>query len=160
MLIVQKETLDLPPLPIADSEAAYLIVGGMGGIGRAIVAWMVEKGAKNLLVVSRTADKHIEAVQLSADARARGCNLQFRSCDISSGENLVSLLADCSKTLPPVRGVVHAAMVLDVSDHHEDEEKATETETPQKDRLLTATISTGHGARTNDLGSVEPGDPG
>lgn len=87
----------------------------MGGIGRAIIMWLIERGAANILAVSRTADKHADAEKLAAVAHSSGCNLQFRSCDISIEDNLIKLLEDCSRTLPPICGVINAAMVLDVS---------------------------------------------
>jgi NAD(P)-dependent dehydrogenase (short-subunit alcohol dehydrogenase family) len=118
MLTVEKETSGVLPWSIENSNATYLIVGGVGGIGRAIVAWMVERGAKNVLVVSRNAEKHSEVAELNAEAQAGGCTLQFRSCDLSIEENFVKLLADCSSTLPPISGVINAAMILDVSEHH------------------------------------------
>jgi NAD(P)-dependent dehydrogenase (short-subunit alcohol dehydrogenase family) len=76
---------------------------------------MISKGAKNLLLVSRHATTHRNAPELQMKGRAAGCNVQIRDGDIADENSLVELLAECSLTLPPIRGVVNGAMVLDVS---------------------------------------------
>lgn len=105
----------LRPLSLEDPESTYLIVGGLGGIGRAIALWMINKGAKNILVSSRRGSSDPDAILLQQSARASGCNLQIRGCDISDEESLVRLVKDCAAILPPIRGVVQGAMQLDVS---------------------------------------------
>jgi NADPH:quinone reductase-like Zn-dependent oxidoreductase/SAM-dependent methyltransferase len=97
-------------------DRTYLVVGGMGGIGRAIAIWMMENGANNILIVSRTASTHQSAPALCQKARANGCNLQIRSCDISDENAFLELLAECTTLMPPITGVIQAAMHLDVSD--------------------------------------------
>lgn len=37
-----------------DPVATYLIIGGMGGLGKALIEWMMEKGARKLVVLSRS----------------------------------------------------------------------------------------------------------
>lgn len=103
------------PLSLAREDATYLIAGGLGGVGRAIASWMVEKGATNILLVSRHAETHPETKGLLQTARESGCNLRVRNCDVSNESELVKLIAECSGTMPPIRGVVNAAMVLEVS---------------------------------------------
>ncbi|OTA56670.1 polyketide synthase [Hypoxylon sp. EC38] len=100
------------PLPLSHN-ATYLIAGGMGRVGSAIVSWLIGEGAKNLLVVSRNAEAHPKAAELSAIARAAGCSLYIRSCDIADEKKLVKLLAECSGAMPPIQGVINASMVLD-----------------------------------------------
>ena len=38
-------------------EASYLLIGGLGGLGRAISTWLMEHGARNLIYLSRSAGK-------------------------------------------------------------------------------------------------------
>ena len=40
--------------PLFRKDASYLLVGGLGGIGRAIASWTVEHGAKHLVLVNRS----------------------------------------------------------------------------------------------------------
>jgi NAD(P)-dependent dehydrogenase (short-subunit alcohol dehydrogenase family) len=98
-----------------DANATYLIVGGVTGIGSSVTEWMVSKGAKNLLLVSRHATIHPNGPKLQAQGEAAGCNMHIRDCDISDEKSLVELLAESARTLPPIRGVINGAMVLDVS---------------------------------------------
>ncbi|OBT83082.1 hypothetical protein VE02_08865 [Pseudogymnoascus sp. 03VT05] len=103
------------PFSLCNPNATYLIVGGVTGICRAITEWMMtEKGAQNLLIISRHATSHKYAAQLKVTAKDTGCNLQIRDCDASDELSLVELLAEASRSMPPVRGVVNGAMVLDV----------------------------------------------
>lgn len=73
----------------------------------------MEIGAKNLLVVSRNAESSPDAADVKKLAQADGCNLVIKSCDVSEENSLIKLLADASSILPPIRGVVHAAMALE-----------------------------------------------
>ena len=102
-------------MSLEDAHATYLIVGGVTGIGCAVTEWMMSKGAKNLLLVSRHATTHPNAPKLQSQGEAVGCNVHIRDCDITDEDSLVELLAECSRTLPPIRGAVNGAMVLDVS---------------------------------------------
>ncbi|KAI0116097.1 polyketide synthase [Hypoxylon sp. NC0597] len=99
-------------LPLSHN-ATYLIAGGTGRVGSAIVSWLIGEGAKNLLVVSRNAEAHPKAAELDAIAKAADCNLYVRSCDIADEKKLVKLLGECSGTMPPIKGVINASMVLD-----------------------------------------------
>lgn len=102
------------PLRLDDKRSTYLIVGGVDGIGGAIASWMVSKGARSVVLISRNAETHPQAEGLIENASLRGCRLQVLNCDISSEESLVRLLRQVSATSPPVRGVIHAANVLAV----------------------------------------------
>ncbi|KAK3328388.1 hypothetical protein B0T19DRAFT_475997 [Cercophora scortea] len=105
----------LQPLSLANPDVTYLIVGGLGGIGQAVASWMLSKGAQNLLIVSRNAAKHGDAAGLVEKAKQDGRNVQIHNCDVSSEESLVGLLKEVGDSMPPIGGVVDAAMVLDDS---------------------------------------------
>jgi NADP-dependent 3-hydroxy acid dehydrogenase YdfG len=105
----------LPPLQLADNDATYLVAGGLTGIGLAITRWMMGKGARNLLLVSRNATCHPAAAEVKEEARLAGCRVEIRDCDLADEGSLGQLVHDCSKVLllPPIRGVINGAMVLD-----------------------------------------------
>lgn len=100
-------------LSLDDTNSTYMIAGGVGGIGNAIAELMIEKRAKNILIVSRNAESHPKATPLIHKAKADGCHVYIRNCDISDEGSLVKLLADCTGKMPPIRGVIQAAMALD-----------------------------------------------
>lgn len=105
----------LRPLGLDHPHSTYLLSGGLGGLGREIAQWMIEKGARNILIISRNAASHPEAASLIGFGKGKGCNVYVRNCDVSDEESLVRLLGDCAGTMPLIRGVVQGAMQLDVS---------------------------------------------
>ncbi|KAL7953263.1 putative polyketide synthase [Trichoderma compactum] len=102
-------------------DASYLVVGGIGGIGRSIAHWLVAHGAKNLILLSRSAgnvdlpeNKDTNGAMFVRELReSAGCRVKPVSCDISLASDLVKALRVCADDgLPPVRGVVQGAMLL------------------------------------------------
>jgi acyl transferase domain-containing protein/NADPH:quinone reductase-like Zn-dependent oxidoreductase/NAD(P)-dependent dehydrogenase (short-subunit alcohol dehydrogenase family)/SAM-dependent methyltransferase len=94
-------------------DASYLLVGGMGGLGRSIAHWMVDHGARNLILLSRSAGKQNSGAFVS-QLRETGCRVIAISCDVANNEDLTRALDTCKrdKQLPPVRGIIQGAMVL------------------------------------------------
>lgn len=105
-----------PPQSVSlpEPDVSFLIVGGLGGIGRAVAFWLMDKGAKNVLIVSRNAEEHVEAAALLEKAERGKCNLKIHNCDVSSEKSLIRLLNHVRDSMPPIRGVIDAAMALDV----------------------------------------------
>ena len=66
-----------------------MIIGGLGGIGRATALWMIGKGAKNKLITLRWGDSVPDARQLRETAQAAGSNLEIRNYGISDGHSLM-----------------------------------------------------------------------
>ncbi|KAF2019472.1 putative polyketide synthase [Aaosphaeria arxii CBS 175.79] len=101
-------------------DASYLIIGGLGGIGRSIAYWLFRQGAKNIILMSRSAsdldlekNKNTEGALFINELRAEGCRVMPVSCDISIASSLVKALHACEmEGLPPVRGIVQGAMLL------------------------------------------------
>ncbi|TVY91260.1 Highly reducing polyketide synthase [Lachnellula willkommii] len=94
-------------------DATYLIAGGLGGIGRSIAKWLVDRGANNLILLSRSGpDKNDKGQALVAELRAKGVRVVAPACDITSLSALKSLVQRCAKTMPPIKGCIQASMVL------------------------------------------------
>ncbi|CAN9258147.1 unnamed protein product [Alternaria alternata] len=102
-----------PSLGLDSPDSTYLIIGGLGGIGLAAAYWMMEQGARNLMIVSRNAVAHPKGLALAQEGSKYGCNVYLRNCDISDGESVRSLLAKVREELPPIRGVFQIAAILD-----------------------------------------------
>src|SRR6266545_2842111 len=94
-------------------DSTYLITGGLGGFGLAVAHWMVEQGAKNLVLMGRNGIASIEAEQAVARLQAAGARVQVVKADVSRETDVKRVIAGIERTLPPLRGVFHAAMVLD-----------------------------------------------
>ncbi|KAK5657389.1 hypothetical protein OQA88_2959 [Cercophora sp. LCS_1] len=119
VVVPEKEDLvkTLPPHnpAILSPNASYLIVGGLGGIGRSIARWAVDRGAKQLILLSRNAATGPHSQALRDELAALGANVTTRNCDAADMASLRAVVEDCAQTMPPVRGVVHGGMVLDDS---------------------------------------------
>ncbi|KAF5579706.1 polyketide synthase [Fusarium pseudoanthophilum] len=95
-----------------DGDATYLVAGGSGGLGRAIIRWMADRGAKNLIVPSRSGATSQAAAHLVAELASRGVSIVAPKCDVSVREDVALMLEECSRTMPPIKGSINAAMVL------------------------------------------------
>ncbi|KAF4538109.1 Polyketide synthase [Lasiodiplodia theobromae] len=94
-------------------DASYLIVGGTGGLGRSMAKWMVQKGARTVVLLSRSGKTDGKVGQLIEDMKQSfGANIVVRACDVADEQSVRALVDDCTTSLPPIRGVIHAAMVL------------------------------------------------
>jgi acyl transferase domain-containing protein/acyl carrier protein len=105
----QPETETLPE--IVYPEATYLITGGLGGLGLAVTRWMVQKGARHLVLMSRrTPSAEIEA-QLN-DIRALGVEIVVAQADVSNEDEVSRVICQIEETMPELRGIIHSALVL------------------------------------------------
>ena len=96
-------------------DCTYIIIGGTGGLGRSMTRWMIGKGAKYIVLVSRTGSATGKVAELIEEARSLDVTVEVRPCDVSNKEQVEELINRGISGMPAVRGVIHAAMVLDVS---------------------------------------------
>ncbi|KAI1151541.1 hypothetical protein F4825DRAFT_354477 [Nemania diffusa] len=96
-----------------DSQASYVIAGGFGGLGRAIIKWMADRGAKHLIILSKSGPASEAAVKLVSNLTARGVTVFAPKCDASSVTALAAVLEEHgAQAMPPIKGCINAAMVL------------------------------------------------
>jgi 6-methylsalicylic acid synthase len=106
-------------------DGTYVITGGLGVLGLRVADWLASRGARRLVLVGRTAlpprgewgsvtdpgTRHrIEAVRA---LEARGVTVRALALDIADPVLARQALDPTELDMPPVRGVVHAAGVLD-----------------------------------------------
>ncbi|KAF2183646.1 hypothetical protein K469DRAFT_710445 [Zopfia rhizophila CBS 207.26] len=104
-----------------DSHSTYVIAGGLGGIGRSIAQWMVRKGARYLVLLSRQGPDGLTGPKKAfvEKLRAGGVRVLTPMCDIGDRQQLEAVLRDSLRDLPPIKGCVHSGMVLnDASFEH------------------------------------------
>ncbi|EUC45778.1 hypothetical protein COCMIDRAFT_5016 [Bipolaris oryzae ATCC 44560] len=94
------------------ADASYLLVGGLGGIGRATASWMVEHGAKNLIFANRSGMSKQEAKDTVHALKSMGARVHVQKCDVSNTDSVRKLVDECANQMPPIRGVIQGAMVL------------------------------------------------
>lgn len=94
-------------------DGSYLITGGLGGFGLAVAHWMVRRGARDLVLVSRSGTPRPEDRDALHELRTSPARVHVRRADVAEAGALARLLDDVRASMPPLRGVLHAAMVLD-----------------------------------------------
>jgi hypothetical protein len=77
--------------------------------------WMIGNGAKNIVLLSRSGTVKGKAKDQINSLNSAGANIVLRSCDVADRGDVEKLLSTELEGLPPVRGVIHGAMVLHVS---------------------------------------------
>ena len=106
---VRATVLQKPPVR---PDATYLISGGLGGVGLSVADWLVEQGARSLVLIGRNAPA-TEAKTVLDALRSRGITVEVMQADVSCAPDVKRVTDFVSANLPPLRGVIHAAMVLD-----------------------------------------------
>jgi 1-acyl-sn-glycerol-3-phosphate acyltransferase len=98
--------------PAIHGDATYLVTGGLGGFGLALAEWLIDQGANAIALVGRRPPaKHVER-QLAA-LRARGARIEVIRGDVGRIDDVVAILERLRQECPPLRGIFHAAMVLE-----------------------------------------------
>lgn len=96
------------------ADAAYLLVGCLGGLGRSLITWMMEKGCRNFAFISRSGADKPEAAKVVELIKEAGASAQVFRADATIETDMARVVSAVN-TAHPIRGVVHAAMVLQVS---------------------------------------------
>jgi acyl transferase domain-containing protein/NADPH:quinone reductase-like Zn-dependent oxidoreductase/NAD(P)-dependent dehydrogenase (short-subunit alcohol dehydrogenase family) len=118
-IVLTRQINDMVPVVMEDAhplalktEATYIIVGGLGGLGRSIAAFLVQHGAKHLVFLSRSGgqDDSSQAF-LRSLLRIGATTAEALACDVANLSELQSALSSLTD-LPTVRGILHAGMIL------------------------------------------------
>ncbi|MEK9138266.1 MAG: SDR family NAD(P)-dependent oxidoreductase, partial [Bacteroidota bacterium] len=94
-------------------NTSYLITGGLGGFGLATAEWMTANGARHIALMGRSATINNEAQQAIARMESKGTQVLVVRGDVAVEEDVTRVLDQVKASLPPLRGIIHAAMVLD-----------------------------------------------
>jgi hypothetical protein len=90
------------------SEKTYLLVGGLGGLGRAISTWMVERGVRRFVYLSRSAGSSKDVPFIN--------ELEFQGCSVQTIAGSVGKLEDVQRAISvaptQIGGVLQMSMVL------------------------------------------------
>ena len=94
------------------SDGTYLIAGTLGSWGLQLAKWMVDRGARHLVLLEHGDTSHNTSSQLSELEKA-GVQVVVVQVDISQEVELRRVLDDITESLPPLRGVIHVEDVID-----------------------------------------------
>lgn len=95
--------------PLVRSNGSYLITGGLGGLGLQVARWIAEQGASHLILAGRSTPS-VAAQATIEKLQQQGIAIDIIQADVSNPAEVMALL---SSTKFPLRGIIHAAGVLD-----------------------------------------------
>ena len=95
------------------TDGSYLITGGLGGLGLRTAEFLADKGAGHLILVGRTGARRPDQQEAVRALRAKGCEVTVAAADVSNRTALEDAISAALSGRPPLRGVVHAAGLLD-----------------------------------------------
>jgi acyl transferase domain-containing protein/surfactin synthase thioesterase subunit/acyl carrier protein len=98
--------------PVFRGDATYLVTGGLGMIGLRTARWLVEREGVRSLVLTGRSGARGAAAALIDELRHRGARVQVVAADLGEEADARRLIEGL-RGLPPLRGVIHAAGVLD-----------------------------------------------
>ncbi|HYX18244.1 MAG TPA: SDR family NAD(P)-dependent oxidoreductase [Nostoc sp.] len=118
-IVVSLQDPDVTVAPLSEetvtfrADGTYLITGGLGGFGLAVAQWLVKGGARHLVLMGRSGASSSAAKEAVKTLESAGASVVVAKTDVSQEEEVKSVLADISQSMPPLFGIIHTAMVLD-----------------------------------------------
>jgi 1-acyl-sn-glycerol-3-phosphate acyltransferase len=103
----------VPDGPLCRAGATYVITGGLGGFGLAIGQWMVDQGARHIVLMSRSGVPAAESRAALRKLEESEARIVIFQGDAGDENDVRRMLDEIRRTMPPLRGIVHGAMVLD-----------------------------------------------
>ncbi|PYH86334.1 hypothetical protein BO82DRAFT_380441 [Aspergillus uvarum CBS 121591] len=93
-------------------NASYVIAGGLGGLGRSFARWMASRGARHLILLSRSGPSTSTTQAFVKELEDLGVQVVTPKVDISNISHLEQVLSQLFGTMPPVRGCIQATVAL------------------------------------------------
>jgi acyl transferase domain-containing protein/acyl carrier protein len=97
---------------IVRASGTYLVTGGTGALGLRTARWLAASGARSLVLTGRRAPS-ADAMRQIDEIRALGATVHVRAVDAADAEAMQALFGEMARDMPALRGVVHAAGVVD-----------------------------------------------
>ncbi|KAM0256221.1 hypothetical protein ACHAQJ_005092 [Trichoderma viride] len=91
------------------SDRTYLLVGGLGGLGKSVSNWMVQNGARHIMYLSRSAGDSEKDKRFIKEIEKQGCAVQAVKGSVASLQDVYRAVKQAAK---PIAGVFLMTMVL------------------------------------------------
>lgn len=101
-----------PDIGLVDPDGAYLVTGGLGGLGLQVAHSLAAHGARQLTLAGRSAPTADAAARIE-ELRAAGVTVHVAQADVSRSADVDKLITTATSGEVPLRGVYHAAGVTD-----------------------------------------------
>jgi acyl transferase domain-containing protein/ubiquinone/menaquinone biosynthesis C-methylase UbiE/acyl carrier protein len=95
-----------------DGDGAYLITGGLAGLGLLVAQWLVARGARHLVVTGRS-EPSKDALQVIRGLEQQGVEVVVAQGDVADPSHLEAVFSQFGSVLPPLRGIIHSAGLVD-----------------------------------------------
>jgi len=99
--------------PRVRPDGAYLVTGGLGALGLEAASWLAGQGAGRVFLAGRHGPSTTAAARIAAIAADTGCAIETRAADIADAAAVQALIDGIERDHAPLRGVIHAAGVLE-----------------------------------------------
>nr|UUL70766.1 Beta-ketoacyl-acyl-carrier-protein synthase I [Vitiosangium cumulatum] len=106
---------DVAPEPASApirSDGTYLITGGLGALGLKTAQWMARRGARHIVLVGRS-EPGPDAREVIRELESAGVQVVIARGDVTRADEVRGILERVGGSMPPLRGIVHSAGVLD-----------------------------------------------
>jgi len=91
------------------ADSSYLVTGGLGGLGLQMAAWLADGGAEHIILMGRNGPGDVAGRQID-QLRDRGIVVEIACGDVADEKGLP---LEANSARPPIRGVIHAAGIVD-----------------------------------------------
>jgi len=99
-------------MPLVRPGGTYWVTGGLGALGLFTAGWLAERGAGHIVLTGRNLPTPVAEKKL-AEIRQNGAGVTVMVADVSLRDDVERVLNTIRKDCPPLRGIFHAAGVLD-----------------------------------------------
>jgi myxalamid-type polyketide synthase MxaE and MxaD len=103
---------DTPQVLPIHAMGSYLITGGLGALGLEVAKWLVQQGAHHVVLTSRHAPSEHAQVMVE-HLQQRGAQVRVLQGDIAQPEDLHRILETIQNSMPTLKGIIHAAGLVD-----------------------------------------------
>lgn len=107
--------LNTKPSLQMDPNSSFVIAGGLGGLGRATARWMAERGARNIILLSRFGPRTDSARELIKNLQSIGVRVETPACDVTDLHTMKQIFGRLSANMPPIKGVLQMSVIARVS---------------------------------------------
>jgi acyl transferase domain-containing protein/acyl carrier protein len=105
---LQPSNIKQPQMMVLSANSTYLITGGLGALGLKVAQWMVEQGARYLVLTGRhQASKQSQEAILQMESV--GTKVLQLQADVSNKTDMMQVFAMIKESMPPLQGIIHAA---------------------------------------------------
>src|SRR5207253_2914476 len=102
-----------PPAVTLRRDGSYLVTGGIEGFGFEAARWLVARGAGSIALMGRRGPATPGCEARIRELEAAGADVRVYRGDVANRDSLAAVLEAIRTAQPPLRGVVHAASVVD-----------------------------------------------